>query len=120
VEGLGVGIADARDDVPVVARSAEGERRARGDDVESPLRVEVVPEREQIGLVGATAVMEHEEPCRGADGRPLAVCQIGHRLDHAGAGCSIVEIDAVDTQERRAGVFATREPGTVVVEPRRT
>ena len=85
-EGLGVGIADARDDVPVVARAAEGERCAGGDDVESPLRVEVVAEREQIGLVGAAAVVEHEESRRVADGRPLAVCEVGHSGSRTRAG----------------------------------
>ena len=63
VEGVGVGIADARDDVPVVARPARDlQRRARGDDVEPPLGVEHVGEAEQVVLVGAAAVVEDEQP----------------------------------------------------------
>ena len=46
VEGVGVGIADARHDVPVVAGPArQRQRRARRDDVQPPLRVEHVAER---------------------------------------------------------------------------
>ena len=41
VKGVGVGVADAGDDVPVVAgRARERERAARSNDVQATVRVE--------------------------------------------------------------------------------
>jgi catechol 2,3-dioxygenase-like lactoylglutathione lyase family enzyme len=41
--------------------------------VQPPLGVEVVGEREQVGLVGTAPVVKDEQPCRLAVGRPLAI-----------------------------------------------
>ena len=58
-----VRVADARHDVPVIARPAGiCERRARGDDVQPALGVEHVGEAEQVVLVGAAAVVEDQQP----------------------------------------------------------
>ncbi len=74
VEGVVVGVADARHDVPVVAGPArELQRRPRGDDVQPPLRVEHVGEAEQVVLVRAAAVVEDEQAGGVAAGGPLAV-----------------------------------------------
>ena len=78
VERLRVRVADAGDDVPVVSGPAEAERRSRRDDVEPPTAVEVVGEWQEIGFVGATAVVEEEEPRRLLGCRPLAVCECRH------------------------------------------
>ncbi len=65
VEGLGVGVADAGHDVPVVAgKAGKRERRAGGDDVEAALRVEHVGQTEQVVLVGSPSVMEDEQAGR--------------------------------------------------------
>ena len=62
MKGLGVGVADAGNDVPVVARQAgERQRGARRDDVQAAFRVERVGEAEQVVLVGAAAVVEDEQ-----------------------------------------------------------
>ena len=66
----GSGIADARHDVPVVARPARQlQRAARGDDVQPALGVEHVGEAEQVVLVGAAAVVEDQQPVGVAGGR---------------------------------------------------
>ena len=76
VERVGVGVADARHDVPVVARPAgDRQRRARRDDVQPPLAVEHVGEAEQVVLVGAAAVVEDEQAVGLAGRRALAVDQ---------------------------------------------
>ena len=80
VERLGVGVADAWYEVPVVSGAAELEGRARGDDVQAPLRIEPVGQPEQVGFVGASSVMEHEQASRLADGRSLTVVQPSHGL----------------------------------------
>ena len=79
VERVVVGVADARHDVPVVPGPAgELERRARGHDVQAPLRVEHVGEPEQVVLVGAAPVMEHDQAGGIAVRRPLAVLERAH------------------------------------------
>ena len=78
-ERLGVGVADARHDVPVVAGPArELQRRARGGHVQPPLRVEHVAEPEQVVLVGAAPVVQDEQPLGRAGGGPLAEGQRAH------------------------------------------
>ena len=77
VEGLGVRVADAGDDVPVVARAAQPQRRPWSDDVKAADGVEVVSEREQVALVGAAAVVEDEQAGRISLGWPLPVGEGG-------------------------------------------
>ena len=48
------------------------EWRARRDDVKPAFRVEHVAEGEQVALVGAAPVMQHEQTCRLTLRRPLA------------------------------------------------
>ena len=75
-ERVGSGIADARHDVPVLARPAgDVQRPARRDDVQPPLGVEHVGEAEQVVLVGAAAVVEDEQALGRAGGGALAVDQ---------------------------------------------
>ena len=79
VEGVRIGEAHPGNDVPVVAGPAgDHQRRARGDDVQAPLRVEDVGEPEQILLVGSPAVVEDQQAARLAGGRPLAVDESAH------------------------------------------
>ena len=79
MERVGIGVADAGNDVPVVARQAgERQRRARGDDVQATLRVERVREAEQVVLVCASAVVEDEEASRFARRRALTVDERAH------------------------------------------
>ena len=79
MEGVGIGEAHARNDVPVVAGPAgDRQRRARSDDVQAALRVEHVGEAEQILLVGPAAVVEDQQAVRLAGGRPLAVDESAH------------------------------------------
>ena len=87
VEGVGVGIADAWHDVPVVARPARQRQwRPRRHHVQPLLRVEHVAERQQVVLVGAAAVVQDEQPGGLTGGRALAersgrscaaLCQLG-------------------------------------------
>src|SRR5206468_171027 len=77
VERLGVRVADAGNDVPVVARAAQRQRRAGSNDVQPPAWVEVIGEREQVALVGAAAVVEDEQAGRIGPGGPLAVREGG-------------------------------------------
>ena len=63
LECVGVGIADARHQVPVVAgRARQLQRRPRRDHLQPPLGVERVGEPEQVALVGPAAVVEHQQP----------------------------------------------------------
>ena len=63
VERDGIRVADARHDVPVMARPAgERQRPARGHDVQAALGIEHVGETEQIVLVGAAAVVQDQQP----------------------------------------------------------
>ena len=79
MERVGIRVADARNDVPVVARQAgERQRRARADDVQATLRVERVREAEQVVLVCAPAVVEDEEALRFARRRALTVDERAH------------------------------------------
>ena len=74
VERLGIGEADPRHDVPVEPGPARQlERRARRDDVQAALGIERIGEREQVVLVGAAAVVEHEQTSRLACGEALAI-----------------------------------------------
>src|SRR3954454_14005495 len=78
MEGVGVGVADARHDVPVMPGPA-GQRqgRARGHDVQAPPGVEHVAERQQVVLVRPAAVVQDEQPAGLAVGGPLAEQQLG-------------------------------------------
>ena len=79
VEGVVVGIADARHDVPVVPGPArQRQRRARRGDVQPPLRVEHVGEAEQVVLVGAAAVVQDEQAGGVARRRALAEDEVAH------------------------------------------
>ena len=73
MERVGVGKADARHEVPVVAGpTGHRQRRARGGDVQAPLRIKRVGERQQVVLVGAAPVVQDEQPQRVRRGRALA------------------------------------------------
>jgi hypothetical protein len=64
----------------VVAGSAwHLERAAWCDDVQATLRVKHVADREQIPLVGAAPVMEHEQAGRRRCGGALQKLERGHR-----------------------------------------
>jgi hypothetical protein len=79
VEGLGLGKADARYDVPVAARpSRQLQGPSRRDDVQPPPRVEHVGEGQQVVLIGAAAVVQYEQPVRLTGGRTLAVDERAH------------------------------------------
>jgi hypothetical protein len=86
VEGIRVGIADARHDIPVLARPAgDRQRRARRDDVQAPCRIERVGEPQQVVLIGAAPVVEHEQAARLARGGALAKGRRRGCLGHASA-----------------------------------
>ena len=55
------------------------ERAARCDAEKTPLRVEVIEEWEQVALVGAAPVEEHEEPVRLAGRGAGQVVEDGER-----------------------------------------
>ena len=79
VEGLRIRVADARDDVPVVAGPArQRERSARGDCVQAALRVEHVRERQKIPLVRTTAVVQDEQAFRRAVRGALEKREVRH------------------------------------------
>ena len=134
VERVVVREADARDDVPVLARPARDlQRAARRDDVQPPLRVEHVGEAEQVVLVGAAAVVEDEQALGRAGGGPLAVDQSRSRASTAagsrrGAACasSCVAQVLVLGRERAAprpgapGPRRPRSPGESVAISNRT
>ena len=62
VEGVVVGIADPRHQVPVVAgRARQRQRRPRRDHPQPPLGVERVGQPQQVALVGAAPVVEDEQ-----------------------------------------------------------
>src|SRR5262249_37983199 len=67
-----VGVADARDDIPVRAARWEGQRAARGEALQPLLRVEHVEQREQVVLVRAAAVEQDERALGLAGSGPLA------------------------------------------------
>ena len=70
-------IAELAEDVPVRAAGRERERPARRGADEPPLRVEHVEEREEIVLVGAAAMQQHERAVRLSGGRADEVAQAG-------------------------------------------
>ena len=79
VEGVRIGEADARHDVPVVARPAKRERSPRTDHMEASLRIQLVGEAEQVGLVAPAAVVEEKQALGVAGGEPLPILQgLGH------------------------------------------
>ncbi len=80
-EGPGVRIADAGNDIPVVAGAAEAQRRARRDDMQPAVGVELVGEREQVALVRAATVMEGEQALRVAASGPLAIAECHERAE---------------------------------------
>ena len=62
----------------VAGPAGELQRGARRDDVQPPLRVEHVAEPEQVVLVGAAPVVEHQQPLGRARRRALAERQRAH------------------------------------------
>jgi hypothetical protein len=60
VEGLGIGVADAPHRVPVRAAGRQRERPAGGRADQPALGIEQVEQRQEVVLVGAAAVEEHE------------------------------------------------------------
>jgi hypothetical protein len=79
VEGVGVRVADARHDVPVVAGPArELQRRARGDHVQPPLRVQHVGEPSRSCSSAPRPWWRHDHAGGLAGGRPLAVDERAH------------------------------------------
>src|SRR5204863_3244637 len=109
-EGVRVRVAHPWHRVPVVAGPAgQGQRPARRDHVEAPLRVEPVGHAEQVHLVGAAAVMQHEQSLRLAGGGALLVDQRGDRgivtnLAPSTVSCmaKVIPIDEVRRSERAA------------------
>ena len=60
-EGVGVRVANPGREVPVVARPARHtERRPRRDDVQPPLGIERIADREQVVLVGPPPVVQKQ------------------------------------------------------------
>ena len=87
VKGVGFGVADTGDDIPVVSRQAgERQRCPRRDDVQAAPRVERIGQTEQVVLIGATAVVEDEQAFGLAGGRALAMSQHGSILRVQGFG----------------------------------
>jgi hypothetical protein len=79
VKGLGVGVAHARHDVPVMSGPArERQRRTRADHVQAALGIQHVPQAQQIVLVGSAAVMKNEQAGGIAVGRTLAEDERAH------------------------------------------
>ena len=73
VEGVVVGVAHPRNHVPVVARpTRQGQRPARRGHVQAAAGVEHVGQPEQVVLVGAAPVVEHQQAGRVALGGALA------------------------------------------------
>ena len=60
-KGLRIRVADLVDRVPVGAAGRQVERAARSHTQQPASRVEMIEEREQVALVGAAAVEEHEQ-----------------------------------------------------------
>ena len=79
VKRIRIGISDPRDDVPVVSGPAgDAQRRAGRDHVQTALRVEGIPEAEEIMLVRTAPVVQDQQPGGICGGRPLAVGQGAH------------------------------------------
>ena len=63
LEGLAVGVADPRHEIPVVAgQPGQPQRAARRRHVQAPTGVQCVREPEQVALIGPAPVMEDEQP----------------------------------------------------------
>jgi hypothetical protein len=58
------------------SRRHPGERRPRGDPEQLPLGIELVEQREEVGLVGGAAVEEDQGPLRLAGGLADQVRQL--------------------------------------------
>ena len=101
VERLGIGVADPRHDVPVESGPAwELERRPGSDDVKPVLGIEHVGEREQVVLVGAPAVVQHEQTCRLAVGGSLSIRQ-RQSTETTSTGCSRPFSDSARDSDNR-------------------
>ena len=60
-ERVRIGVADARDDIPVLSGEARNRQRpSGGDDMQATLRVEHVGQTEQVLLVRAAAMVEDQ------------------------------------------------------------
>ena len=137
VEGGRVRVADARHDVPVAAGPAgQLQRPARRNHVQAPLRVEHVGEAEQVVLVRAAAVMQHQQPRRVAGRGSLTERQVTHALHHGvmttawnvdqHGDIAIVRLagektgnpfdaDSLRAGSRLADELSAQEPGAIVV-----
>src|ERR1700759_1289602 len=110
-ERLRIGVADAWDDVRVVATPARQRQRcARRDDVKAPPWVERVGERQQVVLVRTATVVQHEQAARLAcrwGCRTLTEYWCAHarsllRGGAASAGCVVVEDSPSSLAQRTA------------------
>ena len=132
VEGVVVRVADSRHHVPVVAGPARDlQRRARGDDVQPALGVEHLGQPEQVGLVGAAAMVEDHQPLGLPGGRALAVDQLAHAVTRRGftigwSVCSRCErrcsccFGRRSSSPRCSGSSSTANPGLCVAISNRT
>ena len=68
-ERLGIRVADLLHGVPVGASRRQVERTAWRHAEHSPLRIEQIEEREEVALVRAATVEEHEQALRRCRGR---------------------------------------------------
>ena len=83
-EAVGVGIADARHPIPVIARRARQRQRGAGrHQVQPPLGVKRVAEPEHVSLVGSAAVVEHQQPGGIPRSGPLAEAEAGRHGERA-------------------------------------
>ena len=123
-ERVRVGVADARHDVPVVARPAgQREGAARRHDVQPPRRIEHVGEPEQVVLVGPAPVVQDEQP-GGLTRRPAARGTRGGRRSPPAASHPVELLERLagaerDALQRRVG-DPHRHPGLglqALVEP---
>ena len=108
-EGVRVGVADARHDVPVAARPAgQRQRRARRGHVQPALGIEHVGQRQQVVLVGAAAVVEDEQAGGLPVRRPLAERQRAQAGSLARRGFSIGVSTRSSRSRRCACIAGTR------------
>jgi hypothetical protein len=74
-----VGVADPRNEVPVIARRPfENQWGPWRNHVQPPLRIERIGKPQQVPLVGPASVVEHEQTLGLTGARAL---QISQRLD---------------------------------------
>ena len=106
-EAVRLRVAHARHHVPVVAGPARQRERGPGrDHVEAALRVEHVAQRDQVVLVGAAAVVEHQQPLGVAFRRPLLEAEWAHRaVDHRNTGRLSVKVASTQTTSPALEVF---------------